>query len=123
MEDVHTSFIQYYQQLFTSGGANDLNACLSGVEVRVSHEMNTRLLANFTVVEVEAALGQMHPLKSSGPDGFAACFYQSSWPIVGQEVCTTVLDFLNCRIFDPVINNTFVALIPKKKNPSCVTNF
>lgn len=65
----------------------------------------------------------MHPLKSPGPDGFVACFYQSLWSIVRPEVCVAVLDFLNCGNFDPVINHTHVTLIPKKKNPVCVTNY
>lgn len=85
MEDIQIAFIQYYQNLFTTGRVDDLNVCLARVEARVSHEMNTRLLANFTIAEVEAALGQMQPLKPPGPDGFAACFYQSSWSIVGAR--------------------------------------
>lgn len=93
------------------------------MEEKVTSDMNTQLLAPFTVSEVETALGQMHPLKSLGPDGFAAGFYQSSWAIVGQEVCAAVLNFLNCGIFDSAINNTFIALIPKKKIPSCVMDF
>jgi hypothetical protein len=45
------------------------------MEARVSREMNSGLLAEFTAAEVERALGQMHPLKPLEPDEFAACFY------------------------------------------------
>jgi hypothetical protein len=41
----------------------------------------------------------MHPLKSPGPDGFAACFYQKAWDTVRSEVCIAILDFLNGGIF------------------------
>ena len=58
-----------------------------------------------------------------GPDGFAAGFYHNSWSTVGREVCEAVLNFLNSRIFYPAINHTFIALIPKKKTPTCVTDF
>ena len=32
-----------------------------------------------------------------------------------QEVCKAILDFLNNGVFDPSINKTFIALIPKKQ--------
>lgn len=47
-------------------GTNDMEECLSGVEPRVTMEMNNLLLIEFTVVEVETTLGQMQPLKSPG---------------------------------------------------------
>lgn len=65
----------------------------------------------------------MHPFKSPGPDGFAACFYQKSWPVVRSEVCKAVLEFLNSGYLDPSINATHIVLIPKKKHPTMVTDF
>jgi hypothetical protein len=90
---------------------------------RVTEEMNIGMLRNFTETEVEIALKQMHPLKSPGPDGFSACFYQRSWPIVRAEVCNAVLDFLNNDRFDNALNETYIVLIPKKKNPTCITEY
>ena len=75
------------------------------------------------MAEVDVALKQMHPLKSPGPDGMSACFYQNSWEIVPNEVCTTVLDSLNNGIFDAFINDTYINLIPKVKNPSRITKY
>jgi hypothetical protein len=69
------------------------------------------------------ALSQMHPLKSPGPDGFSACFYQRSWDIVRTKVGKAVLDFVNFGIFYHSTNTTHIVLIPKKKNPSRVTNY
>jgi hypothetical protein len=93
------------------------------MEARVTEEMNIGMLRNFTETEVEIALKQMHPLKSPGPDGFSACFYQRSWPIVRAEVCSAVLDFLNNDRFDNALNETYIVLIPKKKNPTCITEY
>lgn len=65
----------------------------------------------------------MHPLKSPGPDGFSACFYQRSWPIVKGEVCHAVLEFLNNDVFDRDINTTNICIIPKKKSPSRLVDY
>lgn len=43
-----------------------MDECLEGLEAGVNSDMNGRLLATFTVSEVEMALGQMHPFKSLG---------------------------------------------------------
>ncbi|XP_042942922.1 uncharacterized protein LOC122277108 [Carya illinoinensis] len=79
--------------------------------------MNDRLLKNFSIAEVEEALRQMVPLKSLGPDGFGACFYQSHWNQVADEVCVAVLSTLNGNSWLPKLNYTFIALIPKLKEP------
>jgi hypothetical protein len=68
--------------------------------------------------EVDAALSQMHPFKSPGPDGFSACFYQRSWATLWVDVGKAVLDFLNFGVFDSSLNITHIVLIPKIKNPS-----
>jgi hypothetical protein len=57
-------------------------------------------------VVVDIALSQMHPLKSLGPDGFAACFYKQSWLTIHSEVCKAILAFLNDDVFDNSINST-----------------
>jgi hypothetical protein len=85
--------------------------------------INTNLLKTFTAAEVEGALAQMHPLKSLGPDGFSASFYQKSWATTRNEVYSAVLDFLNHGTFDSSLNETYLILIPKKKNPTYVTEF
>jgi hypothetical protein len=100
-----------------------IEECLEGLEARVTPEMNEWLLRPFVAEEVDFALSQMHPLKSPRPDGFAVCFYQKAWSIVWSEVCAAVLDFLNGGVFHDDINETFIALIPKIKNPTHITKF
>lgn len=65
----------------------------------------------------------MLPLKSLGPDGFSVCFYQKYWAIVGDELYAAVLSCLNSRQLIETINDTFIALIPKVKNPLWVIDF
>ncbi|XP_059429161.1 uncharacterized protein LOC132162970 [Corylus avellana] len=77
---------QFRQGLFSAGEVSGVEDCLAALECRVSEEMNATLLRDFTMAKVELALKQMHPLKSLGPDGFSACFYQNSWSTVKVEV-------------------------------------
>ena len=59
-------------------------------------------------MKVDEALKQMQPMKSLGPNGFSAGFFQRSWPIVRGEVYKTVLDFLNYAIFYSSLNDTYI---------------
>ncbi|KAF5471964.1 hypothetical protein F2P56_008721 [Juglans regia] len=85
--------------------------------------MNQALLRPYYAQEVEEALFQMDGLSSPGPDGFLAAFYQQNWDMVGSQVSESVLYVLNSKGNLDVINNTFIALIPKKKNCTKVSDF
>ena len=48
-------------------------------------------MRDFRIEEVRFALFQMHPLKTLGPDGMTAFFFQKFWHIVGADVTNAVL--------------------------------
>lgn len=50
-------------------------------------------------------------------------FYQKYWGVVGDDVITTCLDFLNGSGGVEELNHTLIALIPKVSNPKKVTEF
>ena len=58
----------------------------------------------------------MGPAKAPRPDGMNALFYQKFWRIVGDDVTSVVLDFLNSSTMLPEINYTHIVLIPKIKS-------
>lgn len=62
-------------------------------------------------------------MKSLGPDGLNAYFYQIYWSTVGKEVSKVVLTFLNDRILDYFINFTYIVLIPEIKNLIIASDF
>lgn len=84
--------------------------------------MNEALLSSYDK-EVKAALFQMAPLKSLKLNNFSACFYQPYWHVVGEEVCSTTLSFLNDSVFDESINSTYIVLIAKTSNPTRLSDF
>jgi hypothetical protein len=123
VEDISEAFVAYYNNLFTTEGTAGMEEFVAGMQAKVTTEMNAKLVCRFEECEVDRALAQMHPLKSPGPDGFSASFYQHSWSMVRKDVCNAVLQFLNNGHFDREINATNIALVPKKKNPSHLTDF
>lgn len=85
--------------------------------------MNYLLTRDFQASEVVQSLKQMHPTTALGPDGMPPLFYQTFWPVVGDCVTKSVLDFLNLGIAPPNFNETHIILIPKIKNPSRMSDF
>ena len=65
----------------------------------------------------------MAPLQAPGPDGMPSLFYQNYWDLVGDEVTSLVLHFLNSAFLPANLNHTFVTLIPKVKNMEYVLEF
>jgi hypothetical protein len=65
----------------------------------------------------------MAPLKTPGPDGLPAGFYQNHWSDIGVDISEAVLEVLNSGIMPSSLNLTYTALIPKVKNPLCVNEF
>ncbi|KAL8493015.1 hypothetical protein ACS0TY_024285 [Phlomoides rotata] len=68
-------FVDYFSGLFTTNGQLDMEEALGAVERKITNDMHALLSQPFTKEEVTAALSQMHPTKSPGPDGMSAVFF------------------------------------------------
>ena len=122
IRDVAKVAVNYFETIFHSGTCERMEECLNTVPQRMTTAMRVEL-SRPTVEEVKAALFQMGPTKAPGPDGMNALFYQKFWHIVGNDVSSAVLEFLNFGIMIPEINYTHLVLIPKIKSPEKMTNF
>ena len=122
IRDVAEVAVNYFETIFHSGTCERMEECLNTVPQRMTTAMRVEL-SRPTVEEVKAALFQMGPTKAPGPDGMNALFYQKFWHIVGNDVSSAVLEFLNFGIMIPEINYTHLVLIPKIKSLEKMTNF
>lgn len=116
---------QYFGNLFQTTSPSDaiIEEVVKHVSTKVTSEMNSKLALPFTPDEVLSALAQMAPLKSPGPDGLPVIFFQKYWHIIGSNVLSCVLDFLNLHRMPSILNYTFIVLIPKVARPSRITEF
>ena len=80
-------------------------------------------MAPYTGEEVKSALFQRYPTKAPGPDGYPAHFFQRHWELCGTEVTNVVLRILRGEESPEVINETFLVLIPKVKDPTNLAQF
>jgi hypothetical protein len=113
----------FYQKLYTSEGASEMDMILNRITSFANSQMNEMLTAIFSDQEIIKALFQMGPMKSPGPDGLPALFYQRHWPIIQGEVCNVVREFLAGGGSPSNFNDTVLVLIPKVNSPELLTQF
>ena len=91
--------LEFYSNLFSSFNSVQPELTLELVQTTMTEDMNRQLLAEFSKGEVKLALNRMAPLKAFGLDGMPPLFYQHYWDLVGKEITTSVISFLNWLLF------------------------
>ncbi|KAL5543271.1 hypothetical protein UlMin_010981 [Ulmus minor] len=115
----------YFETLFSSSSPSlvEVDRVLDTIDRKVTSQMNEQLDQVFGPEDVKEAVFQMAPTKSPGANGMSAIFYQSFWPVVGEEVTAACLGFTNRGLPLGNINETIITLLPKIKNPVRITEF
>lgn len=122
-EAIHAVVQQFYTNLYSAQEELVVDEVLHHVPVKVTEQMNDRLMRPFSAEEIDKALFAMAPLKAPGEDGFNAGFYQRHWNLIREDVTRAVLNFLNGGHMPEVVNKTVIVLIPKVKNPRNITQY
>ena len=122
-EAVENIILDYFKSIFSSNQPSNFDASLEAMDRRVTSEMNQALLKEFRAEEVWDALKQMHLTKSPAPDSMSPIFYQKYWDIIGPSVSNCILQTLNTGIMPRGINDTYICMIPKTKNPLKITDY
>ena len=73
--------------------------------------------------EILSTLHSMHPLKSLGPDGFHAQFFQNNWQVVGVEITEFIQTIFITSCIPMDLTWVKLVLIPKAPNPKSVYQF
>nr|GEY95222.1 hypothetical protein [Tanacetum cinerariifolium] len=72
--------------------------------------------------EVKDSLFSMGNDKSPGPNGYTPAFFKESWEIIADDFFAAVNEFFINGKFLKEMNHTIIALIPKIRSPSRVTD-
>ncbi|GLU16148.1 hypothetical protein SLE2022_325970 [Rubroshorea leprosula] len=113
----------YFEGLFARRETFSLLENLSDFQPSIFIEDHLSLTQPTTLEEVRKALFSMKGLKSLGPNGIPALFYQWHW----HTIAATFLEFVNQALltgsFDPSLTKAIVVLILKEDLPDTVQKF
>lgn len=84
---------------------------------KISKTNSSMLEEEFFLEEVESCLKSCDGNKAPDLDGFNMKFLQTFWYLLKDDVISVFKDFYRTGKFVRFLNSTFIALIPKKRNP------
>ena len=120
-EEIQNYFNENFKSLYQSE-CNDVPEDLENlIEPCISMEENEELCRVPSREEIRKVVFKMKSLKAPGPDGFPALFYKHYWETVGDQIILATQSFFRSGRILSELNETFIALIPKK-NGSCNFN-
>ena len=117
---------QHFNQLYIDSGETDPFSqmdLLSGIHPNITEEENKELEKPITENEIIEAIWNLQPDKSLGHDGFTINFYQAAWDIIKEDLRKMLNWTRKKEKFGGATNSTFLALIPKEKNPLSIERF
>uniref|UniRef100_A0A803QD90 Reverse transcriptase n=1 Tax=Cannabis sativa TaxID=3483 RepID=A0A803QD90_CANSA len=120
-----TTIEQYFTHLFQSQSPDNevIESVLSGISERLTIAEIELTQATFSATEIETATFQLAHDKAPGLDGFSGNFFQKNLHLLGPEIISAALSFLNGDVDLSAINQTLIVLIPKRPNPEQITEY
>ncbi|KAF7831611.1 reverse transcriptase [Senna tora] len=89
----------------------------------ISEEDNEGLMRRVSEDEVRRAAFDLGAMKAPGPDGFSGKFCHSAWSVVGDQVVSSIMEFLNGNGSIEGLNETNIVIIPKVDKPESVKQY
>ena len=123
MGDIANVATDYFRELFTTSSLTRDNEVADLIPRKITEEMNEYLTKEFHKEEIFQVIHSMHLTKALGLDGMPVIFYQKYWDIIGDDVSKKILTILNSNAPMADLNKTNIALIPKIKNPTKMSDF
>ncbi|XP_074278271.1 uncharacterized protein LOC141601865 [Silene latifolia] len=125
MKEIGGLFLKHFSTIFKSDAEpegfdnymSNYGYLFDNLKRKVGFEERAKLGRVYSRNEVRQAVFQLGPLKSPGPDGIPAAFYQRYWAIVKKDVINGALNILNSGNVLKDFNKTFIVLIPKNDCP------
>ena len=122
LESVRREAKRVFEQRFMA--TTDHGVRLGLVDFRSLPEAVSLKMVNiFSEEEVKVAVWLCEGSKSSGPDDFNFNFINSNWETLKEDIMEVVYAFEESGTFPKGCNASFIALIPKVKDPVMIDHF
>ena len=122
-EEIASTIVKYFTDLFTSKEEEHKHIVEAAITPMISEENNEILISIPSANEIRAALFSIHSDKAPGPDGFSACFFQTNWETIKDEIISEIQSFFDTGRLPKGINETHIRLIPKVHGPRSVSDY
>jgi hypothetical protein len=145
-DQLSATLIAYFQEIFSTQTPvtpnvhhetpNQLTAGINATTIQNDHsdntiqpeeddEQNASLCTNSVsqMQELHSIIKNMRSNASPGLDGLNVAFYKSAWPWISKDVHNLVTNFYTLAFMQSEINQTFIALIPKRIQPKVPQDF
>jgi hypothetical protein len=109
--DIANEFVHYFRSIFRSSFTNHDRPIANTTLPQDTNDFTNSVPDK---QEVWAILKSMRKNASPEPDGFNVAFYVSAWDWIGDDVTNVVRNFYITGILLAHLNDTQIALIPKK---------
>ncbi|GAV92722.1 Exo_endo_phos domain-containing protein [Cephalotus follicularis] len=94
----------------------------AGYSKKFTEEQKTMMSRGFKDNEIRGAFWGLNPDKAPGPDGFNGHFFRAAWDIVGKEMIAACRFLFDHPYMPKGLNATIIALVPKSKNASRISD-
>jgi len=125
-EDMEKEFTNYFQDILKELAGNreaKIRTITQHIPRIITEEHNNKLMQPTSLKEIEEAMNQLKDGKAPGSDGFTANFYHEFWELIKEEVWELVEESRSMHWILPALNTTFIALVPKRAEPSKPENY
>jgi len=113
----------YFSDLYTKDPAVVPQEVTQLFDQCITDDMNDTLCKPFTEEEISNALFQIGPLKTPGPDGLPARFFQRNWGLLKEDIIHAVRVFFEVGTMPEGVNDTAIVLIPKVQHPETLKDY
>uniref|UniRef100_A0A251VRU4 Putative RNA-directed DNA polymerase, eukaryota, Reverse transcriptase zinc-binding domain protein n=1 Tax=Helianthus annuus TaxID=4232 RepID=A0A251VRU4_HELAN len=90
---------------------------------RISDSDSLWLESTFSREEIRRAVFDCGDDRAPGPDGFNFRFFKHFWELFENDFVSLMADFYDSGVINVGCGSSFIALVPKKKDPLCLGDY
>jgi hypothetical protein len=120
-EEIAQCFVSYFKNIFSSSTTTSMGQTPHVLYTGIIQDDYTNSTPDKE--EIWSILKEMRNEASPGPDGLNAAFYKAAWNWIGDDITKLVQNFYHNGYLPQQLNETSIALIPKKLHCSTPQDF